>query len=252
MRASEPKTSSCLDLGPTSDIVGLMPHAKGPATDEIPLVYALSGPLLTLGAVVPLLPGGRSFWRWSIEIIAEHGWAPLVWILGAATPFLLGAAMTFTFAAAFRGKERLSRIGEQLIAALVCLMISHAIIFSAQLWWHGLAVATTAFFGVSLVSGLALALRHADLRASRAALGHWASLCGQSRLFARWGCVIIAAACAWGRLQIIDGHRFAWGIELMMSAAALTLWALSAPPTPNSAPQPSDPRDDEQVATGIQ
>lgn len=212
-----------------------MSNPKGSATDEIPLVYALSGPLLTLGAVVPLLPGGQSFWRWSVEIISEHGWGPLVWILGSATPFLLGAAMSFTFASAFRGKERLSQIGEQLIAGLVCLMISHAILFSAQLWWHRLGVATTAFFGVSLVSGLALALRHADLRARHAAQGSWVSLCGQSRLFTRWGCVIIAAACAWGRLQLIDGHRFAWGIELIMSAAALTLWALSAPAAPNAA-----------------
>lgn len=195
---------------------------------NIPQVYALTGPLLFFSVFLPFLPDGRSFWSWAIGLAGELGWTALPWILGASTPFVLGLFMSLASAGAYTNCPGLSLRAQQGVGATVCVMISHAILFSAQLWWRDIGIASGEFLLVSVVSGLTLAIGHGKERASWASAEPLTWLADQARAFARWGCLVIAAASAWARLQIIGGHTFGWGVEVLLLGSALSVWALAS------------------------
>lgn len=211
-----------------------MQDASNQDRDPIPQVYALTGPLLLLCAFLPLMPNGSSFWRWSIDLCSEFGWTALAWILGASTPFLLGLVMCVASVGAYLIKPRLCQLAQQGIVAVVSMLISHAIVFSAQLWWRDIGVASGEFLLVSLGSGIALAVSQGKSRAASAPADSSAWAGFDTRAFSRWACLVIAAASAWARLQMIGGVTFGWAIEVLLLASALTVWALAAPSSPAS------------------
>lgn len=206
-----------------------MQGAHSPQPQKIPQIYILAGPLLLGSAFVPLLPDGRSFWRWSLELVGEMGWNALAWVLGASSPFVLGLCMILAAVGAYREQPALSELAQKALAAVVCLWISHCVMLSAQLWWRDIGIASGEFCLVSVVVGLALAMGVGRRNAAAAPAKEGDPLNEESRLFARWGCLLIAAAAAWARLQVIGGVAFSWGVELLLVGSTLTVWALCSP-----------------------
>lgn len=207
---------------------------------NIPQVYALTGPLLFFSAFLPFVPDGRSFWSWAIGLTGEVGWTAVPWVLGASTPFLLGLFMSLASAGAYTNQRSLSLRAQQGVGATVCVMIGHAIVFSAQLWWSDIGVASGEFLAVCVIAGLTLAVKHGKERASQASAESLNWLADQAKAFARWGCLVIAAGSAWARLQVVAGHKFGWGIEVLLLGSALSVWALAST-TQDPARKPSPP-----------
>lgn len=205
---------------------------------NIPQVYALTGPLLFFSIFLPFVPDGRSFWSWAIGLTGELGWTAVPWLLGASTPFLLGLFMSLASTGAYTKQPSLSLRAQQGVGATVCVMISHAVVFSAQLWWRDIGVASGEFLAVCVIAGLTLAVSHGKERASQATAEPLSWLADQARAFARWGCLVIAAASAWARLQVIAGHSFGWGIEVLLLGSALSVWALASSQDPDRKQSP--------------
>lgn len=223
-------------------MVCVVKGAFSPRPQKIPQIYILSGPLLLGSAFVPLLPDGRSFWRWSVDLVAEVGWNALAWIMGASSPFVLGLCMILAGVGAYQKQPALCELAQKALAAVVCLWISHCIMLSAQLWWRDIGIASGEFCLVSVVVGLALAMGIGQRKAAAAPAQDEETLEDESRLFARWGCLLIAAASAWARLQIVGGVTFSWGVEVLLVGSTLTVWALCTPAPPQTGAKQSEPR----------
>ena len=198
-----------------------MSDSSLPSARPVPLVYAVSGPLLALSAMLPLLPDGRSFLQLVIDLAREEGFATALMLGGYASPFLIGIAMTLAFAGAYHRRPGLQILGERAVRQCVALLHAQVLLTTGQLWWFGVGLAPGALFGVAVVTGSSL-VYHSGRQASMLNVADD----DDSRIYARWGALTLVATCAWMRLQIAADLRFGWALEVLLAGSVLCLWAL--------------------------
>lgn len=207
-------------------LAGVSPEPKTPASASIPVVYALSGPMMALAAIVPLLPDGRSFVRIVIDVLAENPQQALM-LIGFSTPFVLGLCLTALFWAAYEKQAEIQELVEQVLRSVVALLMAQFLLTAGQLWWASLGIMPGALFGVMIVCSAQLAIQSGQRVGVDPAKGLDTP---DTRLYVRWAMIALMAICAWMRLQATGGFYFGWALELILAAGALTLWAMQSDP----------------------
>jgi hypothetical protein len=179
---------------------------------------------MAIAAALPLTPDGSSFLRILARAFEADFFHGIVTLIGYGSPFLFGLGLIVSGLGRTEGLGR--RFAQTAILLLLALMEVQLVLAAAILTWQGIGVAPYALLGFGVVSGLYLAYHSALSRAESPSSGGGPSL----RWMARWGSMIVIAACTWIRLQWFQGVQFGIAVDLLLVSALLINWQMRPRP----------------------